>query len=222
LNEATIVKDLERALRAEMPGCAVQKHNDASTAGVPDLSVTWRGRTAWLEVKYDRPKARAVVSGLQRLALRRLGGYLAWYALSPSNERTTALSGPGLELIVDGAFAHAGVAAAVRRRLEASEAHKMVRAFHDKFGVPARDVPRWDEDSIDRRVKHLAEELEELREAALDQDLPGVADALADIVYLAYGAAINLGIPLDAVLREVQRANMEKVRLDGPNEKFGI
>jgi len=119
VNEATLVKELEKAFKAAMPGCAVLKHNDASTTGIPDLSVTWQGRTAWIEVKYDRPTARAKVSALQKLTLRRLGGYLAWYALSPSKVRTTSLLGPGVETIVDGKFAHAEIAAEIRSRLEA-------------------------------------------------------------------------------------------------------
>jgi NTP pyrophosphatase (non-canonical NTP hydrolase) len=222
VNEATLVKELEKALKAEMRGCTVQKHNDASTAGIPDLSVTWRGRTAWVEVKYDRPRARAEVSELQKLALRRLGGYLAWYALSPSGVRTTSLSGPGVELIVDRKFAHVDVARALRLRLEASEAATMVRAFHDKFGLVVRDTPEWDQDAADRRVEHIREEFKELEDAVLEPSMPETADALADIVYLCYGLAANLGIPLDAVIREVQRANMDKVRDDGPARKFGI
>jgi hypothetical protein len=118
VTESSLVKELEKALRIEMPGCAVLKHNDASTAGIPDLSVTWRGHTAWLEVKFDRPGSRASVSALQRIALRKLGGYLVWYALSASGVRTTSLSSAGLELIVDGRFAHGDVAMAIRHKIE--------------------------------------------------------------------------------------------------------
>jgi predicted HAD superfamily Cof-like phosphohydrolase len=222
VNEATLVQQLAKALRAEMPGCAVQKHNDASTAGIPDLSITWRGRTAWLEVKFDRPGARASVSAIQRIALWRLRGYLVWYAENKDKLRTTALSAPGVELIFDGEFAHADLAYALRQRLETSEAADGVHAFHDKFKIPTKNVPTWDLDSITRRTQHIDEELTELEEATAEEDLPKIADALADIVYLCYGLAANLGIPLDEVIREVQRANMGKVRTDGPDKKFGI
>jgi predicted HAD superfamily Cof-like phosphohydrolase len=45
--------------------------------------------------------------------------------------------------------------------------------------------------------------------------LIGIADALADIVYVVYGAALTYGIDLDAVLREVHRSNMSKLDSDG-------
>jgi predicted HAD superfamily Cof-like phosphohydrolase len=38
-----------------------------------------------------------------------------------------------------------------------------------------------------------------------------VADALADMVYIIVGTALEFGIPLDRVWDEVQRSNMAKV-----------
>jgi hypothetical protein len=46
-------------------------------------------------------------------------------------------------------------------------------------------------------------------------DLQGIAQELADVVYVAYGTALTYGIPLDAVLAEVHRANMSKLDADG-------
>ena len=46
-------------------------------------------------------------------------------------------------------------------------------------------------------------------------DLVGIADALADIVYVVYGTALTYGLDLDAVLREVHRSNMSKLGSDG-------
>jgi hypothetical protein len=221
-----MVKGLERALQVAMPGCAVLKHNDASTAGIPDLSVTWRGKTAWIEVKFDRPAARASVSALQKLALRRLGGYLAWYAMNAKGIKTSALSGPCVELTVEGggsfALSHAAIADKIRERLETSEVASNVRAFHEKFGFPARRVPTWDEASAKGYVEHLYEKAGELRDAQMLAHLPEIADALADIVYIAYGTATNLGIPLDDVLRAVHCANMEKTRNCTAGEKSGM
>lgn len=42
--------------------------------------------------------------------------------------------------------------------------------------------------------------------------LAEVADGLADLIYVAVGAALELGIPLAAVWAEVHRSNMAKVR----------
>ena len=43
----------------------------------------------------------------------------------------------------------------------------------------------------------------------------GAADALADLVYVVYGMALETGIDLAAVLAEVQRSNMSKLGADG-------
>lgn len=61
----------------------------------------------------------------------------------------------------------------------------------------------------------IEEEVGELRQAALAGDIVGIADALADIVYVAYGSACVYGIDLDAVLDEVHASNMTKLGADG-------
>ena len=47
------------------------------------------------------------------------------------------------------------------------------------------------------------------------KDLKEVADALADILYVTYGAGCAYGIDLDKCFKEVQRANMSKLGEDG-------
>lgn len=49
--ESHISRTLVRRLRIALPNAVVFKHNDASTAGIPDISVTYKRRTLWLEVK---------------------------------------------------------------------------------------------------------------------------------------------------------------------------
>ena len=62
------------------------------------------------------------------------------------------------------------------------------------------------------RASFLEEELGEYRDALASQDLPGQIDALVDLVYVAIGALLEMGIdPLEA-FRPVQEANMMKVR----------
>lgn len=55
--------------------------------------------------------------------------------------------------------------------------------------------------------------------SALGRPLPldtvETADALADLVYVIYGAALESSIPLDPALQEVQRSNMSKLGADG-------
>ena len=97
-----------------------------------------------------------------------------------------------------------------RRRRGQSEAMASVAQFHLAFHLPLETRPqqRVAGALAQLRVDLLREEIEEF-------DTVGVADALADIVYVAYGAALSYGIDLDAVLREVHRANMSKLGPDG-------
>jgi predicted HAD superfamily Cof-like phosphohydrolase len=92
-----------------------------------------------------------------------------------------------------------------------------VAAFHATFGLPRSDEPTTDipAELAALRVRLLAEEVDEFATATEQRDLIGIADALADIVYVAYGAAITYGIDLDAVLAEVHRSNMTKLDSDG-------
>jgi predicted HAD superfamily Cof-like phosphohydrolase len=92
-----------------------------------------------------------------------------------------------------------------------------VAAFHATFGLPHSDEPTVDipDGLAALRVRLLAEEVDEFAAATEQRDLVGIADALADIVYVAYGSAITYGIDLDAVLAEVHRSNMTKLDTDG-------
>lgn len=90
-----------------------------------------------------------------------------------------------------------------------------VREFHETYGAAIRYVPVADPPESDLRTQLLAEETQEYYDAVEAKDVVEVADALADIVYVAYGAALTHGIDLDAVLAEVHRSNMSKLGEDG-------
>lgn len=92
-----------------------------------------------------------------------------------------------------------------------------VAAFHAAFGLPMRERPSADVGHAlaSLRVALLREEAEEFVTASEQGDLPGIADALADIVYVVYGTALTYGIDLDLALREVHRSNMSKLGKDG-------
>lgn len=89
--------------------------------------------------------------------------------------------------------------------------------FHMAFSLPIRETPGIgiDEDLAKLRVALLEEEVTEFVTASADRDLIGIADALADIVYVAYGTALTYGIDLNQVLHEVHRSNMSKLGRDG-------
>ena len=98
-----------------------------------------------------------------------------------------------------------------------SDAALAVMAFHEAFGLPRRLLPsvKVSEGLSELRISLLEEEVGEFAQASRERDLVGIADGLADIVYVAYGAAITYGIDLDAVLTEVHRSNMSKLDASG-------
>jgi hypothetical protein len=77
MSEATHKAALCKVLRSAMKnGGRVYRHEDQFTGGIPDISISFEGRTAWVEVKLDRPGRKSKVSALQLAALRDLHGYL--------------------------------------------------------------------------------------------------------------------------------------------------
>jgi predicted HAD superfamily Cof-like phosphohydrolase len=97
-----------------------------------------------------------------------------------------------------------------------SEAMLSVLEFHCAFGLPRSARPSHVGADLARlRVALLLEEVNEFADAIAARDLVGIADALADVVYVTYGAAITYGIDLDAAVREVHRSNMSKLDGDG-------
>jgi predicted HAD superfamily Cof-like phosphohydrolase len=90
-----------------------------------------------------------------------------------------------------------------------------VRDFHKAFGQRVGETPELPEkDERELRKKLLAEEYTEYVVAEYNNDLVEIADALADIIYIACGTAVSYGIPLDTIFAEVHRSNMSKL-VDG-------
>ena len=91
-----------------------------------------------------------------------------------------------------------------------------VKTFMKTFGQIVRTKPQFPDDkTIKLRYDLIKEELDELEEAMKTKNLKEVADALTDILYVTYGAGCAYGIDLDKCFKEVQRANMSKLGLDG-------
>jgi predicted HAD superfamily Cof-like phosphohydrolase len=92
-----------------------------------------------------------------------------------------------------------------------------VGAFHRAFGLPVRERPTADIPAAEAELRQalLDEEVDELRAAVAAGDVVAIADALADIVYIACGTAHAYGVDLDAVVDEVHRSNMTKLGSDG-------
>ena len=95
-----------------------------------------------------------------------------------------------------------------------TEEQQMVRDFHERFGAVRNPRPTWCGRDVHRlRVALIDEELAEFRNAGEAQDLVGIADALADLLYVVYGAAVTYGIDLEPVFREIHGSNMSKARV---------
>jgi predicted HAD superfamily Cof-like phosphohydrolase len=89
-----------------------------------------------------------------------------------------------------------------------------IKEFHTKVLKLERpaEVSMIDMDFMLERMRFMMEELEEFIEAGHKGDMVGVADALADIVYVALGTAWFMNLPMDQIWQVVHAANMKKVR----------
>ena len=91
-----------------------------------------------------------------------------------------------------------------------------VKIFMGTFGQEVKIKPSFSTDKINKlRYDLIKEELEELKIAMENNDLLEVADALTDILYVAYGAGHAFGIDLDKCFDEVQSSNMSKLDKNG-------
>ena len=96
---------------------------------------------------------------------------------------------------------------------------ELVGQFMDSFGQEVKTKTELPSSkTVAMRVDLIEEELKELMQALYhgrDADIVGVADALADILYVTYGAGHAFGIDLDKCFNEVQDSNMSKLGQDG-------
>ena len=80
------------------------------------------------------------------------------------------------------------------------------------FDQEVKEKSSFSSDKINElRFNLIKEELEELRIAMDTKNLVEVADALTDILYVAYGAGHAFGINLDKCFDEIQQSNMSKL-----------
>jgi len=87
-----------------------------------------------------------------------------------------------------------------------------VAMFHAMTDMPINKHP-WPLTSgrLDLRWRLIDEEVNKELKPAMDRgDMIGIADGIADSIYVLIGAALEYGIPLEKVWDAVQTANMAK------------
>jgi len=120
-----------------------------------------------------------------------------------------------------------------------------VREFHNKFSLVRNARPtKLTEEQLEDRIKFMFEEFKEFCDASgivinyeqggdlkvrpplfkkdQVQDIYGQADALIDLVYVAMGTAVMMGLPWQELWSDVHRANMEKELRESVDHKAGI
>ncbi len=95
----------------------------------------------------------------------------------------------------------------------------MVKEFHEKYEAPVGRRPEQIgiKDRM-RRARLIFSEAAEFIDAADQDDFVEMVDALADLLVVVYGAAVEMGVDLEPVFAEVQRSNMSK---DGGKDAGG-
>lgn len=91
-------------------------------------------------------------------------------------------------------------------------AQRAVANFMRAGGQTASIIPEVPDPPIaERRIEMLREEVDELEDAVADIDIVEYADAIADIIYVALGAAVEAGIDIEPVIEEVIDSNNSKI-----------
>ena len=94
-----------------------------------------------------------------------------------------------------------------------------VKIFHEVYKLSYKDSPVADIgiDKINLRFKLMAEENQEYFEAAKNNDIVEVADALGDMLYILCGTIIEHGMQdkIEEIFDEIQKSNMSKLGQDG-------
>ncbi|MGW9686988.1 pyrophosphohydrolase domain-containing protein [Flagellimonas sp. 2504JD1-5] len=96
---------------------------------------------------------------------------------------------------------------------------KAVERFHNSFGLGVSNAPKANLGAEKNRLRFnlMDEENKEYLEAANDNDLVEVADALGDMLYILCGTILEHGMQykIEEVFEEIQRSNMSKLGKDG-------
>ena len=94
-----------------------------------------------------------------------------------------------------------------------------VKIFHEIYKLSYEENPTTEIglDKIKLRFNLMAEENQEYLQAAKNNDLIEVADALGDMLYILCGTIIEHGMQdkIEEVFDEIQKSNLSKLGKDG-------
>ncbi len=94
-----------------------------------------------------------------------------------------------------------------------------VELFHKSFGLGVSHSMKADLGAAKNKLRFnlMDEENKEYFEAAQNNDLAEVADALGDMLYILCGTILEHGMQhkIEEVFEEIQRSNMSKLGKDG-------
>lgn len=97
---------------------------------------------------------------------------------------------------------------------------RRVGEFMSVMGQEVRTEPSFPAQAVcELRVALIQEELQELQDAIDAGNIVEVADAIADLLYVVYGAGHAFGIDAQACFDEVHRSNLTKLGPDGTAKK---
>ena len=94
-----------------------------------------------------------------------------------------------------------------------------VESFHKSFGLGVSQTMRADLGEAKNLLRYnlMDEENKEYLEAAMNNDIVEVADALGDMLYILCGTILEHGMQykIEEIFDEIQRSNMSKLGEDG-------
>ena len=93
-----------------------------------------------------------------------------------------------------------------------SNFQKVVEFQREVIRYPLPEEPVCtDPELVKGQIRHVFEELQEFGDAFDAKDKVECADALGDALYVIYGIAARMGLPMDDIFGAIHKANMRRV-----------
>lgn len=103
--------------------------------------------------------------------------------------------------------------------LSIQEAIDMVREFHDAFGIENATEITAEPKKTEFELRHrlMKEENDEYLDAAKNEDMTEIADAVGDMLYILCGTILKHGLEdkIAPLFEEIHRSNMSKLDENG-------